>query len=166
MERLKIKTAKIGELAERYDEMFSGKNDQKVEKELIEWFKIHRYLDRENFIKLGMWKSPRPKKYYTDESNSDDEIRKVTEQSISSRDEFTKISVPQSLKGVSWPVASVILHFAEPDKYMIMDFRAIWSLGFSETKSYNFDFWMKYTQKARMVSVKTGESMRTLDKAL
>lgn len=34
----------------------------------------------------------------------------------------------------TWGVASVILHFAYPDDYMILDFRAVWSLGIRQPK--------------------------------
>jgi len=166
LERAKINRNRVIELATQYDAMFSGKNDQKTEKQIVEWFEGHSYLDRANLIKLGMWKSPRPKRFYEDISNSESKVRSITELAIASADENTKISVLQTLKGVSWPVASVILHFAQPDKYMIMDFRAIWSLGMEQPKSYNFNFWMKYTQKVRSLSEKTGENLRTLDKAL
>lgn len=33
-----------------------------------------------------------------------------------------------TINGVSWPMASVLLHFGHADRYPILDFRALWSL--------------------------------------
>lgn len=164
MERMQTGRQNILKYEELYDKMFFGKSDSIVEKELIGWFSAHRYLDRENFLKLGMWKSPRPKRFY--EANSEESIIGITGSAIESSEEFYKVCSLQNLKGVSWPVASVILHFAHPDKYMIMDFRAIESLGMKKPSSYNFDFWMEFTNNVRGLSKQLGVSLRTLDKAL
>lgn len=166
MTRVKLTKNNILELASKYERMSSGKSDEKVERELVEWFSVHRHLDRKNFLKLCMWKSPRPKKHYEDKLNSYSRIREITKLAITSKDEYLKITILQLLKGVSWPVASVILHFAEPDKYTIMDFRAIWSLGMQQPKIYDFDFWKSYTETVRSIAKKTKVTLRTLDKAL
>lgn len=166
MTRIKLATSNILKLASEYDKTFYAKDDCKVEKELINWFSSHRYLNRQNFLKLCMWKSPRPKKHYEDKLNSDSRIGEITKLAIGSKDEYLKITVLQLLKGVSWPVASVILHFAEPDKYTIMDFRAIWSLGMQQPKIYDFDFWENYTETVRSIAKNAKVTLRNLDKAL
>lgn len=166
MTRIKLAKSNILKLALEYDKTFYAEDDYRVERELIDWFSSHRYLNRQKFLKLCMWKSPRPKKHYEDKLNSDSRICEITKWAIGSKDEYVKISVLQLLKGVSWPVASVILHFAEPDKYTIMDFRAIWSLGLQQPKAYDFDFWMNYTKTVSSIAKKVKVNLRTLDKAL
>lgn len=52
----------------------------------------------------------------------------------------------RGLKGVGYPVASTILHFAFPSSYAIMDFRVIQSLGWKQPSSYTFDFWQRYRE--------------------
>ncbi len=149
-----------------YDERYVGKNEQIVEKELREWFSEHRHLDKKTFIKLGVWKSPRPKKYYQSEENTNERVIKITKEAISSKDELFKVTSLQSLKGVGWPVASVILHYAHPDRYTILDFRALESLGIQQPSTYNFDFWQSYTKEVKSIAQKFEVSLRTLDKAL
>lgn len=163
---IKLSKSEIQKYIAKYNQRVIGKNDEIVEKELREWFAHNRFLDREHFIKLCMWKSPRPKKWYTSDDNSEQRIKEITSLSISSQDEYFKIKNLQLLKGVSWPVASVILHFAQPDKYSILDFRAIWSLGLEKPSIYTFEFWQKYTKTVNDIARKLDISLRDLDKAL
>jgi hypothetical protein len=74
--------------------------------------------------------------------------------------------VLRSLAGVEWPTASVILHFCDRRPYPILDYRALWSLGYRKPPAYTFAFWMAYTRFTRELSQATGHSMRTVDKAL
>lgn len=70
------------------------------------------------------------------------------------------------LTGVSWPTASVILHFCARDRYPILDFRALWSLGFLRVPAFTFSFWWEYTCFIRGINDRMGLSMRTIDRAL
>ena len=150
--------------SERYDKNYQNNPDGIVEMELKEWFKSNKYLNKEKFVKLGPWKSKRPKKKY--ESNSEELIKEITGLALASENEEVKIKSLLILNGVSWPVASVILHFAYPDQYTIMDFRAIWSLGWEQPKSYNFTFWQKYCDQIKKLSDELALPTRTIDKAL
>lgn len=160
---MEINKDNIKKYADRYDKDYVGKDGEIIEKEIKEWFKVHRYLDMEKFKKIGLWKSKRPKKHY--ENNDDLTVREITQFSLATKSEKARIETLRVLNGVSYPVASVILHFAFPDKYPIMDVRAISSLGL-EQKSYDFDFWENYCEKIRNISRETGENLRTIDKAL
>jgi len=153
----------IKEYAHKYDEHRED-NDEVVEKEMKEWLENHRYLNKEKFVKIGLWKSRRPKKKY--ESNEDLTVREITRFSFSTKSEEARIKSLLVLNGVSYPVASVILHFAFPNEYPILDFRAIWSLGWKHPKNYTFDFWQKYCNEMKKISKQTGEDIRTIDKAL
>ncbi|MDD3102305.1 MAG: hypothetical protein PHE59_04140 [Patescibacteria group bacterium] len=160
---VKITKESIKEYAEKYDQRHKGTSDEIIEKEIKKWLAKNRYLNREQFIKIGLWKSKRPKKKY--ENNDDLTVRKITRFSFATNDEQARIKFLLLLNGVAFPVASAILHFAFPDKYPILDFRAIWSLGWKQPKSYTFDFWQKYCNEMEKISKKTGESIRTIDKA-
>ncbi len=154
----------IVEYAEKYNKRVEGSFDEFGEKELKEWFIKNRYLDKKNFIRLGRWKSRRPIKHY--QSNDDSMIKEITRLSLTTKNEEIQIKLLFLLKGVSWPVASVFLHFAFPDKYSIMDYRAIWSLGWENPKSYNFKFWQRYCNEIRKIANKLALDIRTVDKAL
>ena len=129
----------IIEYAERYDKCYKAP-DESVEREIKELLKNRKYLSREEFIKIGCWKSKRPKKHY--EQNDDSTVKEITQFYFNTKNEQARIKSLFVLSGVSYPLASVILHFAFPDKYPILDTRALWSLGW-QAKSYNFDFWQK-----------------------
>lgn len=151
----------ILKLAKRYS--YKTK-DELVEKEIKKWLRNHKYLDRDKFIRLCLWKTPRRRKNY--KKNDDLTVREITSFSFSAKSERVKIESLQMLYGVSYPVASTILHFAFPNKYPIMDFRVIESLEWKQPKSYNFDFWQKYCNKITELAKKYKLSIRTIDKAL
>lgn len=151
----------ILELAKRYS--YKTK-DELVEVEIKKWLKNHRYLDRDKFIRLCLWKSARQRKNY--EKNDDLTIKEVTRFSFSTKSEKARIESLQILYGVSYCVASTVLHFAFPDRYPIMDFRVIESLEWEQPKRYSFDFWQKYCDKMRKLSKKYNLPIRTIDKAL
>lgn len=150
----------------RYDKKYEGTDDKLVEKELKSWFLKHRFLTRERFIKLGLWKSKRPKKHYENVENDNLTVREISAFALQAKSERIKIESLMILKGVSWPVASVILHFAFPEKYPIMDYRVIQSLGWEQPESYTFAFWQKYVKKLRILAKKFNLPLRTIDKAL
>jgi len=99
-----------------------------------------------SFLEIVLWKSKRPKRHYVE--NDDQFIQEVTKIAFSSNfSERLRIEVLQLLNGVSYPVASTLLHFGlDSEKYPIIDFRALWSLyGTNQSEiKYNFDLWDKY----------------------
>lgn len=155
----------IGKYSHLYDEVTKGTYDKAIEEELRTWLKEKRYLNREMLIKLCSWKSKRPRKLYEDSINSDERVKYITSLALSSHDEYFKVKVLQLLKGVSWPTASVILAFAEPEKYAILDFRVLWSLGIKQ-ENYSFEFWQEYLKTVHEIAKTHNVSLRTLDKAL
>jgi hypothetical protein len=71
------------------------------------------------------------------------------------------------LRGVNWPTASVLLHFGTRNRYPILDFRALWSLGNDKRPtSYTFEYWWAYTEACRRLAKEAGVTMRELDRAL
>lgn len=122
------------------------------------------WLTRDEFLYIGMWKSPRPKKHY--ERNEAAYVRAVTEVALGTADERLSIEILTLLDGVNWPTASVILHFLRPEPYPILDFRALWTLGVSPPPPYDFGFWHAYVQVCRNLAAEAGVSLRTLDRAL
>lgn len=152
-----IKYAKI------YDQKAKS-SDKDVEKELKALLKNQRFLRKKDFVKIGRWKSTRPQKQYL--ANDERAVKEISRFSFTAKTEQAQIGVLFALKGVKYPVASAILHFAFPDRYPILDVRALWSLGWKQSYSYNFEFWISYVKKVRKISKKLGLSMRKVDKAL
>lgn len=123
------------------------------------------YYTQQDFLRICKWKSDRPQKFY--QQNSETFIQTVTQAAFSTPCEQFRIEALTLLKGVSFPVASALLHFGYSDAYPILDVRALWSLGISEKpKQYNFALWWEYTLYCRKLSHDLGVSVRELDKAL
>jgi len=150
--------------AEKYDKQYKGSYGEEVEKEMKALFKKQRYLMRGHLIEIGRWKSKRPTEHYKSQENDDLTVKEITWFSFNTKSEKARIKSLLVLKGVSWAVASVILHFAFPSKYAIWDFRVMESLGWENR--YDFNSWQKYCNRIRGISKKYNLSVRTVEKAL
>lgn len=152
---------KLEKLGRQYEETYP--KDIALEKEFLGWFTEHRHLTKPMFVKLGRWKTVRQTKNY--KANTPVAVKRITKEALASNNEEERIEKLMELKGVGWPVASVILHFAFPNKYPILDVRAAWSLGV-DGQTYNMDFWLTYVEQFRKLQKKTGLPARTIDRAL
>ncbi|MFC1735513.1 hypothetical protein ACFL1X_05310 [Candidatus Hydrogenedentota bacterium] len=123
------------------------------------------WLTKKEFVEICRWKTRgRPQKHYTE--NSPEEIKKATRMALSSDSAADSIRALIELSGVREATASAILHFCAKHPYPIIDFRALWSLGIPEKKSYSRQFLEDYTRYCRDLAVKWKVDMRTLDRAL
>lgn len=123
------------------------------------------FLTRQQLLDIGDWKSARVRSRR--ERNTEEFVREVTGVALGSAGERLRFEVLTLLDGVDWPTASVILHFAHRDRYPILDFRALWSLGIERPPTqYDFEFWSEYTRFCRGLADSAGVDMRTLDRAL
>jgi hypothetical protein len=123
----------------------------------------HLMLDE--FLKIAEWKSPRPRKHYR--ANPPALVEEVSRIAFNrSTSPRLAIEILTILDGVSWPLASVFLHFCHPDPYPILDFRALWTLSLDVPKQYDFDLWHDYSAFTRALAQDAGVDMRTLDRAL
>lgn len=138
--------------------------EKRIEQEIAP--RIHQigFYTRPDFLVLTRWKTPRAQPRC--EENSAALIEETTGLALSARDERLRIGVLMLLNGVSWPTASVLLHFGSREPYPILDFRALWSLGVEDGSVYSFPFWRRYVEECRRLAEENGVSMRTLDRAL
>lgn len=162
---MRINKKNILKYADEYDKQYRT-YDSKVEIEIKRLLKKQRYLGRKELLKIGMWKSKRPKRHYRSRENDDLTVKEITKFSFKTKSEKARIKSLLALKGVSWPVASAILHFSFPQKYPIMDFRVIWSLGWNQPSNYNFSFWQRYCKRINKLSQKYNLPIRTVEKSL
>lgn len=131
---------------------------------IIERTKREKQLRFEDFLAICEWKTKRTKSRCA--SNDSNFVKECSRVAFSTGDERLRIEVLTLLTGVSWPTASTILHFCHDDKYPILDFRALWSLGINQPPVYNFKFWIEYTKVCRNLAFENSIDMRTLDMAL
>jgi hypothetical protein len=124
------------------------------------------FLTKEEFLTVCEWKSQRIRK----QVNKNDEriIKDISLIAFKTSNEQLRIELFTILSGVNFPVASVFLHFFHKEKYPIIDWRALASLGIPRKKNpvYKFDFWNNYVIFCRNISGKSGKNMREVDKAL
>ena len=159
---MKINKKNILVYEKRYDADYKPKG-RVVEEEMKRLLKKQKYLRRENLIKIVGWKTRNRSVHYCKENDSN-KIRELTKRSFCVGDEKARIESLLTLKGVSWRVASAILHFAFPSKYPIWDFRVLQSLDWPE--HYNFNLWQKYCNEINKISKKYKLPIRTVEKAL
>ena len=139
-------------------------DEEKAILPIVPAVKRRGFLTKNEFLVVCRWKSPRSQPRCR--TNSPEFICEVTKCALSTPAERLRIEVLTLMNGVSWPTASVILHFFHPDDYPILDFRALWSLKSAVPQPYEFVFWQAYTRHCRKLSKLSGVSMRTVDRAL
>jgi hypothetical protein len=120
------------------------------------------YYTRGEFLALCEWKSPRSRPLVA--QNGRAAITRATRRALTGP-ERDRIEALLSLRGVGFPTASVLLHFAEPAAYPILDVRAVEALG-ERRSAYTIPFWLEYLSTCRALAREHGVSLRTLDKAL
>lgn len=123
------------------------------------------HYSRDDFLTVVRWKSARavPRA----ERNAAVDIEEATRAGFHAGDELTRIAELVRLEGVGLPVASALLHFAFPDTYPILDFRALHTLGDTKRRTqYSPAFWADYLNRCQEMAERAGVSIRDLDKAL
>jgi len=166
-------------LAAQFDADFDPKYKQ-GEAQLKAWLQTQfregrPYLDKRHFVDIATWKSPRALPHY--QSNDGDLVQQVTALAFAARRDDLRLRLLTLLNGVGVPVASTILHFAFPNKYPIMDVRAVTTLtrlglwtcpdpaqpGFT---GFSVEDWQVYTHLMRDHAKRLDVTLRELDKAL
>jgi hypothetical protein len=122
------------------------------------------YLDREDLIAVAEWKWRGARTRILCGENSNDEIKEISAASFAAVSERLRIGSLIALRGVHWPMASVILHFSYPNKYPILDVRAMKTVGCKGP--YTFKKWLEYKSLCQDTAKFHQVTMRTLDKAL
>jgi hypothetical protein len=160
MFELKFPISEVGSLAGRYRYL----TDKSIFDEAIPIVRQVGYLTKKQMQAVARWKPPRAAPKI--ENNSDSLIVEATRIALSSPHEEIRVRALTLIHGVGFPMASVVLHWFHPDRYPILDFRALWSLGVEELPTYTFPFWWAYTQACRRLADEAGVNMRVLDQAL
>ncbi len=122
------------------------------------------HLTHDELRQLGRWKSPRIGYHLA--ANAPAYVEAVTATALATPSERLRLEVLTLLRGVGWPMASVVLNWCHAAPYPILDFRALWSLGLDPLPRYDFPLWQAYTGHCRELAAAAGVSMRDLDRAL
>ena len=97
--------------------------------------------------------------------NSDDEIADALRVAVAARTERSATAVLMGLNGVRVPVASAVLTMINPERYTIIDNRALAALGVGAAAS-DVNLYLAYLFFCRRLAADHGVSLRELDRAL
>jgi len=122
------------------------------------------FYTREEFIEVCAWKTVRSRPRAA--LNTEADVVSATGRALSATDEAARMTALLELIGVGVPTASTLLYTVFPDRYPILDVRALESLGVKPRSQYPLSFWLGYVDACRDLALRAGVSLRTLDKAL
>ena len=138
--------------------------DSVIENEIVPRVRKSGCLTKPDFLTICRWKTPRSQSRCA--GNSAEFIESVSRVALSTGDERLRIEIWTLLDGVHWPTASTLLFWLHREEYPILDFRALWSLGYAKPPAYDFGFWWDYVRFCRTLARRRGVTVRTLDRAL
>lgn len=166
--RVQFETHLVKELAGKYLARCTEKErrlELRIERDIAPAVRRRGFYTRDEFLELCLWKTPRSKRRCAE--NDEAFVHEATKVALGAEHERLRIESLLMLRGVSWPTASVLLHFGHRDPYPILDFRALHALGANEPASgYDFAFWWAYVVECRRLAQEAKVPMRTLDRAL
>lgn len=122
------------------------------------------YLTRPECLAICRWKTRRSQSRCA--RNDKKTIRVITQAALATPDEALTMDLLRLLAGVEWPTASTLLRFCDSRPYPILDFRALWSLGYSKPPHYTMLCWLEYLEFTRLRAVRLAVPIRTIDRAL
>lgn len=165
--QLRFNPSEIQSLSAAYVARLNDRNrtlTDKIVNDVFPRYITDGYLTKRDFLTVCDWKTPRTKSRCA--TNDESYVRDISALALTTNSVQLRIEIWTLLYGVNWPTASVFLHFAMPDKYPILDFRAIWSLNSPQPTKYTFDYWKRFSESCRSIANEHGVSMRTLDQSL
>ncbi len=167
--------ADLQKLAEQYWQEI-GEKDQRLENEAFEAGRAIREDKAEHTLKnveaIIRWKSERTVPFLI--RNSDEMIRRALAVAVSP-DATTETAVKAltELHGVDLPVASAILAAIFPERYTVLDYRALEALGHAQHDVRFYEEYLDFCKRLAESNIVSPQSelpaptpLRTLDRAL
>ena len=169
---LQPEESKLAELSEDY---WSGMTDTQQDEERRAFEAGQAILNGDRSLDtlkvIVHWKSPRIVHHLA--SNTAEEIKIALDTAVHHSAVTEALSALQKLHGVGLPVASAILTTIYPDRYTVIDFRALESLGYFPQDDL---FYLRYLDYCRTLAQKNivppqmsypaPTALRALDRAL
>ena len=163
----------LQELAEQYWEK-AGEKEQSLEKAAFEAGEAIRNGDFSlgNLEAIVRWKSERVVHYLI--ANSNEKIRRVLA-AVTAPEATTEAAVKAllDLQGVDIPVASAILAAIYPERYTVLDFRALEALGHARHDVRFYEEYLDFCKRLAESNIVKPQSglpaptpLRALDRAL
>ena len=108
----------IADLA-HWSTQYAYSQESQVEQLIAPRIRARGVIDSADLVVLCRWKSPRIQGHCG--KNAAGFVEEVTRTALSAESEQLRIEVLTLLKGVSWPMASVILHWCHRDPYPLLE---------------------------------------------
>ena len=166
--------AELQQLAEQYWQEI-GEKDQQLEMEAFEAGRAIRHeaeYSLKNLETIVRWKSERTVHYLI--RNSDESIRRAL--SVAASPESTTdaaVCALLELHGVDLPVASAILTAIFPERYTVLDYRALEALGHSRHNVHFYEEYLDFCKRLAESNIVSPQCelpaptpLRALDRAL
>jgi hypothetical protein len=130
------------------------------------------YFHKDELFKMGMWKSPRPKHLYLNNSNED--VILLSKNFLScNQSEKKKTELLTKLHGVAVPTASAIQFLIDPKNYCVIDVRVwqvlhLYKVVENKPSGTNLSVanWADYLLKIRHFAIIFGVSSRVIERTL
>jgi hypothetical protein len=123
------------------------------------------YYTLEEFVAACRWKTPRSAPLVA--RNAAPDVEAATRAALGPAGTAgERMQALRALHGVEWATGSVLLHLAYPDRYPILDVRALHALGVTGRSSFTTAFWEAYVAECARLAAAAGVDGRTLDRAL
>jgi hypothetical protein len=116
---------------------------------------------RENLEAICRWKSVRRIGLLS--YNTDSEIELALKRAIGAADVKEAVDSLTPLDGVGVKMASAILTAIDPERYTVLDFRALEALGLDDSE--DADLYVFYVEACRRMAENYGVTMRAFDRA-
>ena len=118
---------------------------------------------RSNLVEIARWKSPRSVGRV--KANSDRDVQDALRLAVDARTERAAIAVLTGLRGIDIPVASAIMAAIRPERFTIIDFRALQALGV-DSLWLTIDLYLEYLACCRKLAPRRKGGLRQLDRAM
>jgi hypothetical protein len=118
-------------------------------------------FSRSNLVAICEWKSARRIRLL--KNNTDSEIEMALQQVIRATGVQEAVCSLIPLAGVGVKMASAILTAIDPERYTVLDVRALEALGVKDSGDLNF--YVQYVEACRSLAKKYGVTMRDFDRA-
>jgi hypothetical protein len=116
-----------------------------------------------NLTPIMKWKSPRPIGLIR--GNLGKEVREALKFATTAHTARVAVSVLCGPRGVNIPVTSAILTAIFPDRFTVIDYRALESLGV-KMNALTLNYYLVYLDYCRGTAAQYGLTLRDLDRAL
>jgi len=107
------------------------------------------------------WKSPRRRALLR--LNSSERIERALKNALRAQDVGQAVCALTQLKGIGVKMASAILTAMDPDRYTVLDFRALQALGCEDHEE--IEFYVDYLAYCKEKAAELGVSLRDFDRA-